>query len=202
MAANNIDQNYFNISQKYYVPFTSRMYDYAVASPVQEWAPRNTPANKFSDDDLDVLINYWLDNDANFNYVPYALRPAFGVINRHDGYLFKDDLEPTKEGGHPQSTIPMALQGDLHYNIWEDMNVRQPKVLRHLIVWRYMNGSAYIPDELDISHCDHDNTILNLIAESRELNESRKSCHLFGWYKKTDANGQLLCPHRYYKKCT
>ena len=178
------------------------MYDYPVESPIKEWDIRDTPANFFSDSDIDVLIGYWLGNDPKFNHCPYALRPEFGVMGRDSGYLFKDDLEPTKEGGHPQATIPIALRGVLDFDIWEHTGKAQPKVLRHLIVWRYMNVGAYIPKDLDISHCDHDHTILNLVAESRELNESRKSCHLFGWYRKTDANGQILCPHRYFKKCT
>jgi len=90
----------------------------------------------------------------------------------------------------------------LDIDYWGNNDINQFKVLRHLVVWRYLNDYVLIPDGLQISHCDHDTTILNLVAESRDLNESRKYCHKYKWYMKTDSNTTILCPHRSYHPCS
>jgi hypothetical protein len=63
------------------------------------------------------------------------------------------------------------------------------------VYWRWENLSELIPDGLDISHINIDQTVLDLVAEDPDLNESRKYCHhygqRFGW----------TCPHT-YKPCT
>lgn len=69
------------------------------------------------------------------------------------------------------------------------------KQLVHLIYWRYVNNGAIIDPELHISHLDADQQMLNLIQETREMNESRKYCHLLGWYKKKPNESRRRCPH-------
>jgi len=72
----------------------------------------------------------------------------------------------------------------------------QVKALVHLIYWRYSNGNAMIPMDLDISHCDVDHKVLNLTAESRVMNESRKACHSLGWHRPLPSEATARCPHR------
>lgn len=73
---------------------------------------------------------------------------------------------------------------------------KQEKALVHLIYWRFTNGYKLIPTDLEISHCDADNSVLNLTAESKAMNESRKACHFFGWYKPMEGESRPRCPHR------
>lgn len=193
-----MEQN--NNSTQFYIPYVNKYYK--IQSPITHWWPRSTLVNYFTKSDIELIVKDWILNDNNFNYVPYGIRPMFGTIENYNTCLFKDDLEPTKVNGHPQATISKNLKSLLEFDPWKGTEKDQVKVLRHLVVWRYMNNGAQIPQELEISHCDHDPTILNLIAESKDLNESRKSCHKFGWYKNNDSKDVLLCPHRYYHPCT
>jgi len=75
------------------------------------------------------------------------------------------------------------------------------KQLVHLIYWRYDNDGEQISADLNISHCDADHTILNLVQETRDYNESRKYCHLFGWYKAKSGEDRPRCPHWEYPCC-
>lgn len=70
------------------------------------------------------------------------------------------------------------------------------KVLVHHILWRYQNNFELVGGIrlIHISHLDVDPTVLNLRKETKEVNESRKYCHLFGWYM-PNSNGVVLCPH-------
>ena len=187
-------------SNLYYIP--KRSFLYKSTSPIQIWSPKFILANEFTKNDIKVLVDYWVENDGTFRKVPSYLRPdySFNPIS-YESCLFHDSLVPTKNAGHPQATIPRKLADLFERDYWPD-DEKQLKISRHLIVWRYLNDYEAIPDGLEISHCDHDNTILNLVAESHELNESRKACHIFGWYKKRDSKGELLCPHRNYHVCS
>jgi len=69
------------------------------------------------------------------------------------------------------------------------------KVLVHQLYWRYKNNYAPINPELHISHCDKEPEVLNLVAESSMMNESRKYCHLFNWYKPLPNEDWARCPH-------
>lgn len=188
-------------SNHYYIPKRSILYK--STSPIQEWAPKYTLANEFTGNDIKTLVDYWLENDKNnFRRIPSYKRPDYSLsITSFETCLFEDTLVPTKENGHPQTTIPRKLVEYFERDYWDD-NKSQLKISRHLIIWRYLNNFEPIPEGLEISHCDHDHRILNLVAESHELNESRKACHLFGWYEKKDSNGVILCPHRSYHACS
>jgi len=87
---------------------------------------------------------------------------------------------------------PKYPQLDLHKFSW---GVNLNKQLVHLIWWRWVNKGALLNERLTISHLDKDNTILHLTEESVELNESRKYCHLFGWYKPKPGEDKPRCPH-------
>lgn len=69
------------------------------------------------------------------------------------------------------------------------------KVLVHHIYWRYKNEYKSLPKDLPISHLDAEPEVLNLLAESVQMNESRKYCHLFGWYKAQPDEDRPRCPH-------
>lgn len=70
------------------------------------------------------------------------------------------------------------------------------KELVHLIYWRKTNNYKLIPADEHISHLDKDQQVLNLTSEKAELNESRKYCHLFGWYKCLHGETTPRCPHK------
>jgi len=67
------------------------------------------------------------------------------------------------------------------------------KVLVHHIVWRHRTR-AMVDPALDISHLDKDKAYVEATQEETAMNESRKYCHLFGWYK-IEAAGKKRCPH-------
>jgi hypothetical protein len=69
------------------------------------------------------------------------------------------------------------------------------KVLVHHVYWRYKNNYETLPKGLHISHLDAEPEVQHLTAESREMNESRKYCHLFGWYKRLPNEDKIRCPH-------
>jgi len=69
------------------------------------------------------------------------------------------------------------------------------KQLVHMIYWRWANNGALIDENLTISHVDADHKVMSLTQESRDLNESRKYCHLFGWYKPKPGEDRPRCPH-------
>jgi hypothetical protein len=69
------------------------------------------------------------------------------------------------------------------------------KVLVHHLWWRYKNDYQLIDPDQTISHRDADNRVLNLVQESYEMNESRKYCHLFKWYKPLPGEDKARCPH-------
>lgn len=105
---------------------------------------------------------------------------------QRDGCLFyKCGLATTGVNKHAQVTIPQEF--------------RRPndpqKVLVHLLWWRYMNDFNIIPEGMHVSHLDADQQILHLTIESPALNESRKHCHLNGWYKVDPLRNTPRCPH-------
>jgi len=111
-------------------------------------------------------------------------------IVRGEREFYRCSLAATKDAKgnpkHPQCTITK------HAPLPEG---QQHKQLVHLIWYRYVNEGAMIPDDQHISHLDADQQVLHLTAETRELNESRKYCHLFGWYKNLPGEDRPRCPH-------
>lgn len=71
------------------------------------------------------------------------------------------------------------------------------KVLVHHLYWRYQNDFALVPSDprIHISHLDAEPEVMNLVAESRDMNESRKYCHKFKWYLQLPGEDRLRCPH-------
>lgn len=114
---------------------------------------------------------------------------------RRAGYIKTNDRGqeyttsvPTKANGHPQATVSGTGK----------------KFLIHQIYYRYINNGALVSQDpmVHISHVDADQRVLSLVEESRDMNESRKYCHMFHWYRITDAFGVIMCPHRESSKCT
>lgn len=137
--------------------------------------------NQMTLQDIDLIVRTWLQNGT------IAVEQGSG--------RWRCDLAATGSNKHPQATIPVNLRGQLSV----DSEDKQWKVQVHRVVWRYrsrlplpaFDGEGALP----ISHTARDARYLELIAESVELNESRKYCHLFGWF------AQGRCPH-VYKPCT
>jgi hypothetical protein len=69
------------------------------------------------------------------------------------------------------------------------------KALVHLVWWRWVNHNEPIAIGSHISHLDKDGDYLECVQESKDMNESRKYCHLFGWYKPTNGEDRARCPH-------
>ena len=187
-----------HLAKEYYIPYKNKYYKVESTNVDHGEEYRDTLVNYFNADDIETIVYDWIGNDKKFKWIDTI---------ENDGKLctfkyLKDDLEPTKEYGHPQATIRKELRRYLSFDPWTELNQDQVKVLRHLVVWRFYNQGAYIPKDLDISHCDVNSSILNLVAESKTLNESRKYCHKLGWHTMLDSNGEILCPHRYYHPCT
>jgi hypothetical protein len=71
------------------------------------------------------------------------------------------------------------------------------KLLVHHMFWRYQNNGALInlDPQMHISHIDKDKSYIESVQESVDMNESRKYCHLFGWYKVKPGDERARCPH-------
>lgn len=219
-SENNIKCDLLNDDDGYYIPYITQLYKNI--SPKQNFVPDDGSekperglVNKISVNDIYTIVKHWEDNDKAYEQLEYGSRVLLEPLGLKSFYnnksvLWRDNLVPSKTHGHTQSTITVSLLNKLENNYWADEIKRkkenkqstQIKVQRHLIVWRHLNKGALIPKDFHISHCDHEDNVLNLIAESREWNESRKICKLKKLYKKTDANGVILCPHRFYHPCT
>jgi hypothetical protein len=69
------------------------------------------------------------------------------------------------------------------------------KQLVHLIWWRWETGGQLIDPTQQISHRHYSSSVLSLVQESVMMNESRKYCHLFGWFKTFPEEDKPRCPH-------
>jgi hypothetical protein len=180
--------------QEYYRfdPFVPRF-----NSPNQIWDfDMDDDVNKIDPRDINSIVEDWLDNDTYFNYESRVNRPDLMAHPNNNNFTYypKDDLVPTGKAKHSQATVSKKrLIHVLERNYWAEFKKEQLKLSRHRVYWRYQNHGALIPRNLQISHTDRDHNLLILCAESKNLNESRKYCHLYGW---TGTNG--LCPHRYF----
>lgn len=107
------------------------------------------------------------------------------------GKFYKCTLKPNKEGGYAQVDVTSYCK---------ESGVTG-KQLVHLIYWRFINDGAQIREGFEISHLCKDNTVLNVLEESWEMNQSRIYCHYFGWYKTLPGEDRPRCPH-WENQCT
>lgn len=96
-------------------------------------------------------------------------------------------MVPNKNEGYAQTDVTGACKNGSQVT---------GKVLVHHLWFRYQNGFAKIKDNMEISHLNKSANILNVIEESWEMNQSRKYCHLFGWYKAFPNEENPRCPHK------
>jgi len=100
------------------------------------------------------------------------------------------NLRPTRQSNGK----PKYPQIDLN-RFSSSWNKKLGKQLVHLIWWRAINQGLAIRPDMAISHRHEDPSILCLVQESKEMNESRKYCHKFRWYKRLAEENQPRCPH-------
>jgi hypothetical protein len=135
--------------------------------------------NQLSYQQIEEIVVYM--KTRNFDgYSPY-------IEERPRGWFC--NLQPTRsEKGklkYPQFDLTRFRFGNI-----------KGKQLVHLIWWRFLNNGQLIDPELDISHLDAEAGYLSVVQETREMNESRKFCHLFCWYKVLPGEDVKRCPHR------
>jgi hypothetical protein len=95
------------------------------------------------------------------------------------------NLKPNKPGGYPQVDCKLVTRGRV-----------TTKVLVHHIVWRHRTQLDIDSSPLlHISHLDADKAYVEAVQESAAMNESRKYCHLFGWYARLKGDDRARCPH-------
>lgn len=107
-------------------------------------------------------------------------------VKRGNRTFYQCTLAPTGKNKHAQKSLPKPIAAR-HVGI-------SKKQLVHLIFYRAETGKLIEPG-FEISHCDQDQTVLHLVAESHDMNESRKYCHKFGWYKVLPGEDKPRCPH-------
>ena len=141
-------------------------------------SPRGEGVNSLSEEKLEEIINFLKKSKLSSGEFKVT------KTERPEGY-WRCNLACTKDAkGNPKYP-----QVDL-----KALGIEK-KQLIHLIWWRWENNGALIDPDLHISHCDADHKVLHLVQESRDLNESRKYCHLFGWYKTKPGEERPRCPH-------
>lgn len=96
-------------------------------------------------------------------------------------------MVPNKEDGYAQADVTGSCKNGSKVT---------GKVLVHHLWFRYKNNYAKVQDGMEISHLHNDTSILNVIEESWEMNQSRKWCHHFGWYKPLQGEQHPRCPHK------
>lgn len=140
--------------------------------------------NSLSTSELNDVVSFlkhstFRRGDQSFKYVECT----------PEGY-WKCNLQPTKTS----TGDPKYAQIDLERfaSIW---GRHLGKQLVHLIWWRAHNNGQLLHPDLHISHRSINTRTLDLIEETREMNESRKYCHLFGWYKPLPNEDKPRCPH-------
>ena len=101
-------------------------------------------------------------------------------------------LKPNKVGGYAQVDMRSLKSAGLTEEQCKG------KQLVHAIYWRWLNKGLPIKTDgsTNLSHLDKDTSILNIIQESVSMNESRKYCHLFEWYKPLPGEQAPRCPHK------
>ena len=132
-----------------------------------KYGERDCTVNRLSGSDIDAIVKAWQDN---------------GTLVSRDGHMYCY-RKPVGENKHPQVTIPAHVRSRLSVPV----ATSQCKQLVHLVYWRKVNHYAKVPDILHLSHRSANEYNVLCVAESRDLNESRKACHIFAWQ----------CPHTY-----
>jgi hypothetical protein len=135
--------------------------------------------NSMTKKEIDFMIDFMLNN-----YIPHQKDKRYIDIGSR-GY--KCNLVPTMNGWKPK-------------NFQIDCNRARKglgKVLVHTIWWRFMNNYDLIPTDgsRELSHLDTKSKFIMCVLESHDLNESRKACHKFGWYKQLIGEDRARCPH-------
>ena len=137
-----------------------------------------TTVNAMTVSQIADICTFMINNDISGKGVRYVYQGDRG---------WKCNLAPTRKqnGGYKYPQIDC--------NRWVP---RAGKQLVHAIWWRYQNGGNTVPAGTELSHIDRNPRYVECLAESHELNESRKYCHLFGWYKALPGEASPRCPHR------
>ncbi len=131
---------------------------------------------------LDVMTHLKNSNFRRLNrIIPYV-----ELTDRGWRCNLKTTRRPDNTNKYPQIDL------NRFSNNW---NKRLGKQLVHLIWWRATNDGALIDPTMEISHRDMDSTILSVVQEAKEINESRKYCHAFNWYKCQPNEHSPRCPH-------
>jgi len=126
------------------------------------------------------IIDYMKNNRISSGKPCYITKSTRGWIC---------NLKPTKKkGGEPKYP---------QFNIERFGFPKDTKILVHHLFWRYNNDGALVDESPDmhISHLDEDRNYIECVQESVNMNESRKYCHLFGWYKAKEGEDRPRCPH-------
>jgi hypothetical protein len=134
--------------------------------------------NTISEEKLQEIINYMKAN--SFNGKKYIEKKERGWVC---------NLTPTKTAkGEPKYP---------QFDITKFGFPKGTKVLVHHLYWRYRNNGIQVDEStnMHISHLDADPTYIECVQESVEMNESRKYCHLFEWYKTKEGEDRPRCPH-------
>jgi hypothetical protein len=148
---------------------------------------RGETVNSLNKEQLEEIVKY-----MKTNTFPKKGKTVRYVEQRERGWFCNLECTQTMDGD------PKYPQLDL--NRFEFPGITG-KHLVHLIWWRWENNGANIADGSHISHVDKEPGYLALTQESVEMNESRKYCHRFGWYKKKQGEDRPRCPH-WDKPCT
>lgn len=104
----------------------------------------------------------------------------------------------TKDGSYKYAQFDITRFG----NSYGRRKAIRGKVLVHALLWRHANNFRKIPySDLELSHIDSDPHYMKTMLETHADNESRKYCHLNGWWRPLPGETAPRCPHREFP-CT
>lgn len=141
-----------------------------------------TTVNAMTPEQIDAICTFMITTDIPKKGLRYVYQGNRG---------WKCNLSPTRKpnGGYKYPQIDC--------NRWVPGAGKQ---LVHAIWWRYQNSGNTTTTTtttvgLELSHIDSNPKYIECRAETHEYNESRKYCHLFGWYKVLPGEDAVRCPH-------
>lgn len=125
-------------------------------------------------------------------YMKSSLVKGKPMVYEESGKWFCSLKTTKKQDGSPK--YPQVALNVRHFE--DDASIHSlGKQLVHLLWWRWENRGVLIDEDRHISHLDARPGCLSVVQESREMNESRKYCHLFEWYKRKTGEDRPRCPH-------
>lgn len=156
----------------------------------------NSVSKKDIDEFVDRIFNQMWDPKAKSKGPKRLYNPGQPVpyVIKKDGHYWLNPMvfswTKTKDGA-PGGYATVLVNKSV------EMDAAIPRAAAHVLIWRWANGYAKVPDALQVSHLSDQVTLVSpdaLVVEEGVVNRARSACQHKGWH--TERRGDFLrCPH-------